>query len=136
MTRLLVAYFATLVAFLAIDAVYLATIGGKLFKETLGDIMAPSVSMIPAVLFYAIFPIGLVVFALMPAFGTGRWATALCYGALFGFFAYFTYDMTNWATLRNWTPTLAAVDVTWGTILGGLAATAAFLITRSTVGIE
>lgn len=136
MLRYLVTYVATLVVFLGIDAVYLSTIGGKLFKNTLGDVLAPNFAIPPAILFYAIFPVGLMIFALLPAFGTGRWTTALIYGALLGFFAYFTYDMTNWATIRNWTHTISMIDVAWGTILGGLTATIAFFIVRATVGIE
>lgn len=135
MARWLVGYGVTLVCFLAIDAVYLGTIGGRMFKATLGDVMAPDFRIGPAVAFYLLFPLGLVIFALMPAFGTGRWTTALVFGALLGFFAYATYDLTNWATLRNWTPALAAMDIAWGTIVAGASATAAFLVTRATVGI-
>lgn len=136
MLRHAITYAATLVVFVGLDAAYLATIGGKLFKRTLGDVLTPSFSITPAILFYLIFPIGIVIFALLPAFATGRWTTALLYGALLGFFAYFTYDMTNWATIRNWTPTISIVDVVWGTLLNAATATAAFFIVRSTIGIE
>ena len=134
MVQLAVAYATTLIAFLGLDAVYLGTIGGRLFKTTLGDVLTPSFSVLPAILFYLIFPVGIVIFAVSPALGTSRWTTALLFGALFGFFAYGTYDMTNWATVRNWTPPLSIVDVTWGTCLSGAAATIAFLVVRSTVG--
>ena len=134
MAQIAIAYAATLIVFLGCDAVYLATIGGRLFKETLGDVLAPSVSFAPAILFYLVFPIGLVIFAVTPALGTGRWTTALVFGALLGFFAYGTYDMTNWATIRNWTPTISIVDVIWGTCLSGAAATAALLVVKATVG--
>lgn len=134
MARILVAYVATLVAFVAIDAAYLASIGARLFKSTLGDVLAPNVAVPPAILFYLIFPVGLVIFAVLPALESGRWTSAALFGALLGFFAYFTYDMTNWATIRNWTPTLTIVDVIWGTVLGAAAATVGFLVTRATVG--
>lgn len=136
MTKFAVAYAAALVVFLGVDAVYLATIGGRLFKATLGDVLAPSFAIPPAILFYLVYPVGLVVFAVAPAFVSGRWSTALMFGALFGFFAYFTYDMTNWATIRNWTPGLAATDVAWGTFVSGVAATAAFLGARAIAGVE
>ena len=58
------------------------------------------------------------IFAVVPALKAGRSATALLYGALFGFFTYATYDLTNQATLRNWTSSLTLVDVAWGTVLG------------------
>ena len=136
MLRHAITYAATLIVFVGLDAVYLATIGGKLFKRTLGDVLTPSFAITPAILFYLIFPVGIVIFALLPAFATGRWTTALAYGALLGFFVYFTYDMTNWATIRNWTSTLSIVDVTWGTILNAATATAAFFIVRATIGLD
>ena len=46
-------------------------------------------------------------------------------GALFGLFAYGTYDLTNQATLRNWTTTLTIADMAWGTLVSGIAAVAA-----------
>lgn len=134
MARILVAYVATLVAFVAIDAAYLASIGARLFKSTLGDVLAPSFAIPPAILFYLIFPIGLLIFAVMPALENGRWTHAAMFGALLGFFAYMTYDLTNWATIRNWTSTLTLVDLIWGTCLGAASATVAFFVTQATVG--
>ena len=49
---------------------------------------------------------------------------AIAYGAMFGFFAYSTYDLSNYATLRNWTLQLTLIDIAWGTVLGALAAAA------------
>lgn len=135
MTRWLIGYGATLLCFIALDAAYLGTIGAKTFKATLGDMMAPNIQIAPAIAFYLLFPIGLVIFALIPAMGTGRWTTALVSGALLGFFAYATYDLTNWATLRNWTATLTLMDMVWGTILSGASAAVGFFVTRATVGI-
>jgi uncharacterized membrane protein len=52
--------------------------------------------------------------------------TAVVYGALFGFFTYATYDLTNHATLRNWTLQLTLIDIAWGSILGAMASAAGF----------
>ena len=38
----------------------------------------------------------------MPAVNGASWVTALVNGALLGLVAYGTYDMTNLATLKNW----------------------------------
>jgi len=54
----------------------------------------------------------------------------MLYGALLGFFAYATYDLTNLATLRGWSPTLAIVDMAWGTFITALAATGGWVIAR------
>ena len=53
-------------------------------------------------------------FAVRPGLAAESLRTAALNGALFGFFAYATYDLTNQATVRNWT-TLSLVDMAWGT---------------------
>ena len=84
----------------------------------------------PAIAFYLIFIVGVVIFAVAPAIKSGEWSTALLYGALFGFFSYGVYDFTNMATLRNWTATITAADVAWGTVLTGTSATMGYLASR------
>ncbi len=120
------AYVATLIVLLALDFAWLGTVGGPLFKRTLGDMLMPNFSVGPAVLFYVVYAIGIVYFAETVAFEGGDWTTALLRGALFGFFAYLTYDMTNLATLRNYTAGLAATDIIWGTVVTAVSATAGF----------
>jgi hypothetical protein len=41
----------------------------------------------------------------------------LLMGALFGFFAYATYDLSNLATPRNWPVRLTLIDLVWGSLL-------------------
>lgn len=45
-------------------------------------------------------------------------------GALFGFFADATYDLTNLATLKNWPIGLSAPEMAWGSIASAAAAVA------------
>ena len=128
MTRYIAAYFATLVVFLAIDSVWLSLMASRLYKPTLGDILLPKFLPGPAIAFYLIFIVGVVIFAVSPAIKSGEWTSALLYGALFGFFSYGVYDFTNMATLRNWTATITAADVVWGTVLTGTSATLGYLV--------
>lgn len=130
MTRYIVAYAATLVAFLAIDSVWLSLMASRLYKPTLGDILLPKFLPGPAIAFYLIFVVGVVIFAITPAIKSGEWTSALLYGALFGFFSYGVYDFTNMATLRNWTATITAADVVWGTVLTGTSATIGYLVSK------
>ena len=76
------------------------------------------ISWTPAIIFYLVYLIGLIIFAVYPGVLEGSWKTALIYGALFGFFTYATYDMTNLATLKDWPLAVVVVDIVWGTILG------------------
>ena len=110
-------YLAALVTFVAADMVWLATMAPRFYRPTLGDIAISGVNLPPAILFYAIYPVGVLIFAISPALKSDSLITAAVYGALFGFFTYATYDLTNHATLRNWTLPLTLVDVAWGTIL-------------------
>jgi len=129
MTRYLAAYVATLIVFAAIDAIWLTQIGPSLYKPIIGEILAPQPRMMPAVVFYLMFIAGIVYFAVAPALESGKWQDALVKGALFGLFAYATYDLTNQATLRVWSTRITLLDMAWGTFLSGVAATGGYLIT-------
>jgi len=76
----------------------------------------------------------LLIFAIYPALRSGSLTTAALSGALFGFFTYATYDLTNYATLRNWTLQLTLVDVAWGTLLAAMASTVAFIVITRLLG--
>jgi len=74
---------------------------------------------------------GAVVFAVMPALASGRWTTALGLGALLGLLAYATYDLTNQATLKDWSWTVTIADLCWGTFVTAVSAAAAARITMA-----
>ena len=120
MTRYAAAYLIALVIFVGMDMIWLGIMASRFYRPTLGDIALPSINLAPAIVFYLLYPIGLVLFAVHPALRTASVSAALICGALFGFFTYATYDLTNQATLRNWTLSLTLVDVAWGTILGAV----------------
>jgi uncharacterized membrane protein len=95
----------------------------------LGDIALTEVALGPAALFYLIYPVGLTLFAILPGLKSSSLSTAATYGALFGFFTYATYDLTNQATLRNWSTSLSLIDIAWGTLLACVSATVAVAVT-------
>jgi uncharacterized membrane protein len=119
-------YAGAFFSFVAWDLAWLGLMVPRFYRPTLGDIASSGINLPPAILFYVLYPIGLFIFAVGPALKSGSPGTALVYGALFGFFTYATYDLTNHATLRNWTVSLTVVDVAWGTCLAGAAAVAGF----------
>jgi len=130
MTRIIIAYFATLIVFAIVDYVWLTQVGPSLYQPILGSILTPEPRMGAAILFYALYIAGLVYFAVNPAFATGQWQTAMLKGALFGFFAYATYDLTNQATLIVWSSRITVADMAWGAFVSGVGSTGGFLITR------
>src|SRR5690242_19435153 len=114
-----VAYFAALVPFGVIDAIWLSLMGPELYRPTLGDILLQDIRLGPAIVFYLIYPIGLVVFAILPSLRSGSILTAVALGMLFVALAYATYDLTNFATLRAWTLQLTVLDIFYGAIASG-----------------
>jgi uncharacterized membrane protein len=125
-----VAYAASAVVFLGLDLVWLGLIARSFYARQLGDLLRDSPSLSVAALFYALYVGGIVLFAISPALQSQSWRTALVLGLLLGLLAYGTYDMTNLATLRRWPVALALVDMTWGSLLTGLAATAGYWAVR------
>lgn len=128
------AYIAVLLVFGALDAIWLTTMSNLLYRPTLGDILLPGLRVAPALAFYLLYPIGVLIFAATPALKSGSVTTALVYGALFGAFAYGTYDLTNFATLRNWTLQITLLDIVYGAVVSSLAAAAAFYAARAVAG--
>jgi uncharacterized membrane protein len=122
-------YLSALAVFLLADMLWLGTMSSRLYKPVLGDILLAKFSVVPAVAFYLLYPVGLVIFAISPALKSASLVTALQLGALFGLFTYGTYDLTNQATLRNWTTSLTLIDMAWGGVLGALTAASAFWLT-------
>jgi uncharacterized membrane protein len=121
-----IGYLAALVTMVAVDMAWLGLMAPRLYKPTLGDIMLSGFNLPPGILFYLLYPIGLMVLVISPALKNGSIGTALAYGAVFGFFTYATYDLTNQATLRNWTSLLSLVDIAWGTVLVAVVSAVSF----------
>jgi uncharacterized membrane protein len=130
MKSALLAYISSLGVFLGFDMIWLGVMASRFYRPLIGDIALEAPRLPPAIAFYALYPVGLVIFCVLPALGARLPQMALLYGALFGFFTYATYDLTNQATLRNWPLQLTLVDVAWGTVLGAIAAFAGYWVTN------
>ena len=130
MTRTIIAYVATLIIFGALDAVWLSQSAELLYRPIIGAILAPEPRMVPAVLFYLIYIAGLLYFAVLPGLAGAGWQGSLLKGALFGFFCYATYDLTNQATLAVWSSRITIADMLWGSFVSGVGATGGCLVTR------
>lgn len=105
-----------------LDVLWIGVIAKPLYQQGIGHLMAQKPRLDAAALFYIVYAAGLLVFAVIPGSESSNWQIPLMRGALFGFFAYATYDLSNLATLREWPIGLSALDMTWGC---GASATAA-----------
>jgi uncharacterized membrane protein len=123
-------YLLTIPVFFAIDLVWLGVIAKGLYQKNLGHLLSPAVNWPAAFAFYLIYIVGILLFAVKPALADQSLAKAAIWGALFGFFTYATYDLTNLATLKGWPLKIVVIDVIWGTLLCTLVASASYLIGR------
>jgi uncharacterized membrane protein len=123
-----ISYLVTLVVFVGVDFVWLGQAGDAFYRPAMGDMVLPNFRLAPAIVFYLIFAAGLVFMAVQPAVVSGQWLEATGRGAVFGFCAYATYDLTNQATLKHWSTTLSIVDMSWGALLSAVAATCGYFV--------
>ncbi|CAA2141305.1 DUF2177 family protein [Hyphomicrobium sp. ghe19] len=125
----LTGYLAFLIVFGLMDFAWLSVMVPKFYLPVLGDSAAPNVRVVPAIVFYLFYGAGAVFFGALPGLSSSA-RTAFLYGLFFGAVAYATYDLTNYATLRNWSLPLTVVDMAWGALATGIACAAACLAMR------
>lgn len=128
--QMIASYLLTFLVFLWIDLVWLGVVAKNIYGTYLKDFLAPNPNWQAAIWFYAMFIIWIMIFAIYPAVAKDSTSYALIYGALFGFFTYATYDLTNLATLKNWPIEIVFIDIAWGTVLCASVAIAWFYIVR------
>ena len=130
MIKYVAAYLGAGLTFAAMDFVWLTTMTNRLYKPVIGPILADKPDMKAAVAFYLISIAGTVFLAIAPALKEGNWTRAAINGAVLGFVAYATYDLTNQATLAVWQTKLTIIDLIWGTTLTMLSATGGYFAAR------
>ncbi len=117
----IVAYLGTAVAFGALDALWLRWAGPNFYRPHLGAILADSIRMVPALVFYVVYIAGIVWFAVRPAMD-GTIGSAALNGALLGALCYATYDLTSQSVLKQWSTAVTVADIAWGALATGAAA--------------
>lgn len=131
MSQPVVAVISVLVTMGILDAIWLTTMTARLYRREMPELLLATPMWAPAILFYLLYAAGVVMLVVLPAlerdFTLLRVAGT---GALLGLVAYGTYDLTNHATIRGWSPIVTAVDLAWGTTLTAVVATVAVLIAR------
>lgn len=127
MLKYALTYLGTAVAFAAVDLVWILNANAVIYRPTLNPVLADTVRLAPAVAFYLIYILGLVVLGVARA---ASWRQAAANGAMLGLFAYATYDLTNQATLKVWSTTITLADISWGTAVSAWGAVAGYLVLR------
>lgn len=130
LSKLAALYGVCVVVFFALDFVWLSTATSRVYRPYLGDLLAEQPKLGVAAVFYLLFVVGIVALAVIPGLQEGTVIGAMWRGALFGFLAYATYDLTNLSTIRDWPWQVSVIDMAWGTLLNTLVATAGFYAGR------
>lgn len=132
--QLITLYFASAIAFLALDAVMLKAVLQPMFARQLGEAMRQPIDLGAAVMFYLMYIAGIVWFAGLPALRDGGVPVAMLNGALLGLVAYGTYELTNKAVMRDWSWQMVATDWAWGTVLTALTAGIGVGVVKAVMG--
>jgi uncharacterized membrane protein len=125
--RYVVLYLSTLVVLVGLDFLFLGVVAKGFFTSEVGDMLG-EIRLAPAILFYLLYVVGVLIFVSGPAGATLQ--STLAYGALFGLFCYATFDLTSLSLLKHWSWAVAALDVSWGAIVTAVSSTAGLMVTN------
>jgi uncharacterized membrane protein len=123
-------YLLTVPVFFIIDLIWLGIVAKGFYQKNLKYILSPNVNWTAAIIFYLIYIAGILIFAVLPAVAKDSLRHAAVWGALFGFFTYATYDLTNLALLKDWPIIIVIVDILWGVVLCSAVATLSFFVAK------
>ena len=117
----------------ALDYLWLGFIAKKLYYAEMGKLLLDKPNMVPALIFYLIYVVGVLVFVVNPALAKDSWIYALGMGALLGLVAYGTYDLTNLATMKDFPIKIVIIDLLWGMLITSVVSVGAFFIIKALV---
>jgi uncharacterized membrane protein len=123
--RYIILYLATLLVLVPIDFLFLGTVAKGFFNAQVGDMLG-EIRPAPAILFYLLYAMGVLIFVNGPA--AANWQSTLPYGALFGLFCYATFELTSLSLLKHWTWPVVIVDMSWGAFFTAVSATLGLMI--------
>ncbi|MHA6260753.1 DUF2177 family protein [Sporosarcina sp. CAU 1771] len=129
-------YLVAVLVFFIIDIVWLVFIANNLYQQKIGHLMSENINWTAALLFYLLFIAGMIFFVIKPALTKESWIYALLVGGFFGLITYATYDMTNLATLKDWSLYITIVDIIWGTLLCSITSVVTFFIMNYFGGVN
>ena len=127
-SRIFLTYIVSVPVFFIVDMIWLGVIAKGFYRKALEPLITPDINWIAAIIFYLLFLVGVLIFALLPGMEKRSLIYTIAMAALFGFIAYATYDLTNLATIRDWPLMLSIVDMVWGAFLSASTAAITYVI--------
>ena len=125
MNRYAVLYVVTLFVLVPLDFLFLGVLAKGFFTSQVGNMLG-EIKLLPAILFYLLYVVGVLIF--VSGGSSATWQSTLLYGALFGLFCYATFDLTSLSLLRHWSWPVAIVDISWGALVTAVSSTAGLLV--------
>ena len=127
---------ATLIAsliFLIIDVIWLSFATKLFYRPLIGNLLAEKPVIWAAALFYIIYVFGMALVVIQPCIDSESIFKTIYTGFVFGLVAYGTYNLTNMAVLKGWSPTVTFVDMFWGGSLTAVSATIGLYLAKKIV---
>ena len=128
--KIILSYLLTTVVFFAIDMAWLGLVAKNIYQKYLGALLSETVNWAAAIIFYLIFIVGIFIFVINPAIEKQSVIRAIVLGTIFGFIAYATYDLTNYATLKGFPLNIVFIDLAWGAVLTSIVSIAGYFIVK------
>ena len=132
----LVSFSIMTIIFLFIDVIWLSQSVGYFYQPNIGDLLRESPLIFPAILFYLIYPMGVVILVVVPKLNEGLLRSVFYNGFVLGIVAYGTYNLTNMAALKGWSVNVVVVDMIWGGLLTGISALLTVYVMRNILKVK
>lgn len=126
--KYIINYLATLLPLVALDALWIGLVAKGFYANLMSNIFSKTMNITPALFFYPIYALAVLLLAVLPAVTSGNWFDALWRGAILGLAAYSAYDLTNQATLSGWPTKMTLVDIGWGLSVTAITSVIAYFI--------
>ncbi len=130
MVHYLKLYGCTLISFLVIDLAWLWIMAPRFYSKQIGFLMKTNPNWTVAFVFYLMFVAGILVFVVTPGLKAESLSRTIFLGVMFGLLTYGTYDLTNWAMVKDWPWIVSVIDLIWGMFVSAVVGTVGYLCGR------
>ena len=104
-----------------LDFIWLGVVAKKFYVREFEDMLKNPFNIYSAIVVYLLLALGIFIFVLNNNFVKTP-LSALVVGAVFGVIVYGVYDLTNYATIQNYSLKVVFVDMLWGGCIAGVSA--------------
>ncbi len=126
----------TSLVFLVIDVIWLSFATRSFYRPLIGNLLTDSPVLWAAALFYILYVVGVSIVVIQPCIHDSSILRTVYIGFIFGLVAYGTYNLTNMAVLKGWSPTVVFVDMFWGGSLTAFSAGSGIFFAKKILNIS